>query len=56
MRRRRGILAPFFIAEEWPQFVTAGIGGNNYAGGQINSVWTNWFGGAFNNLVRDYPG
>jgi glucuronoarabinoxylan endo-1,4-beta-xylanase len=35
------------------QFNPAGVDGNNYADGQINNVWGNWFGDAFQSLVWD---
>ncbi len=35
------------------QFDPSGTGGNSYTGGRIGVVWTNWFGGAFSNLVWD---
>ena len=35
------------------QFDPSGVGGNNYAGGQIGNVWGNWFGDAFQSLVWD---
>jgi glucuronoarabinoxylan endo-1,4-beta-xylanase len=34
-------------------FNPAGVGGNNYASGQIGNVWGNWFGGAFQSLSWD---
>ena len=35
------------------QFNAAGSGGYSYFGGQITSVWNNWFGGAFPSLTWD---
>jgi glucuronoarabinoxylan endo-1,4-beta-xylanase len=35
------------------QFNPSGIGGNNYAAGQITNVWWNWFGDAFQSLAWD---
>jgi glucuronoarabinoxylan endo-1,4-beta-xylanase len=35
------------------QFNPSGANGFSYSGGQINSVWTNWFGTAFQSLVWD---
>jgi glucuronoarabinoxylan endo-1,4-beta-xylanase len=35
------------------QFNPSGVGGNNYADGQITNVWGNWFGDAFVSLVWD---
>jgi hypothetical protein len=35
------------------QFNAAGTGGYSYVGGQITSVWNNWFGGAFPSLTCD---
>jgi glucuronoarabinoxylan endo-1,4-beta-xylanase len=35
------------------QFDPSGTGGYSYADGQIGVIWTNWFGGAFSNLVWD---
>ncbi|MGP8200470.1 MAG: hypothetical protein ACLQU4_13315 [Limisphaerales bacterium] len=35
------------------QFNPSGIGGNNYAAGQITNVWGNWFGDAFQSLAWD---
>src|SRR5215469_7331759 len=35
------------------QFNPSGVNGFSYSGGQINSVWTNWFGGSFQSLVWD---
>jgi glucuronoarabinoxylan endo-1,4-beta-xylanase len=35
------------------QFNPAGSGGNNYADGQIGTVWGNWFGDAFQSLAWD---
>ncbi len=34
-------------------FEPAGLQGNSYSGGQIGSVWRNWFGAAFQSLVWD---
>jgi glucuronoarabinoxylan endo-1,4-beta-xylanase len=35
------------------QFSPSGANGFSYSGGQINKVWTNWFGTAFQSLVWD---
>jgi glucuronoarabinoxylan endo-1,4-beta-xylanase len=35
------------------QFNPSGANGFSYSGGQINKVWTNWFGSAFQSLVWD---
>ncbi|HTR43706.1 MAG TPA: hypothetical protein VMH87_19005, partial [Pseudomonadales bacterium] len=35
------------------QFNPSGVNDFNYSGGQINKVWTNWFGTAFQSLVWD---
>ena len=35
------------------QFNPSGANGFSYSGGQINNVWTNWFGTAFQSLVWD---
>jgi glucuronoarabinoxylan endo-1,4-beta-xylanase len=35
------------------QFNSSGTGVYSYSGGQIENVWTNWFGGAFNSLIWD---
>jgi glucuronoarabinoxylan endo-1,4-beta-xylanase len=35
------------------QFNPSGANGFSYSGGQINKVWTNWFGTAFQSLVWD---
>ncbi|MGD0815195.1 MAG: hypothetical protein ABSA83_16475 [Verrucomicrobiota bacterium] len=35
------------------QFNPSGVGGNNYADGQIINVWGNWFGDAFQSLAWD---
>ncbi|MGA2174570.1 MAG: hypothetical protein ABSH38_06270 [Verrucomicrobiota bacterium] len=34
-------------------FNPSGVGGNNYASGQITNVWGNWFGNAFQSLAWD---
>jgi glucuronoarabinoxylan endo-1,4-beta-xylanase len=35
------------------QFNPSGANGSSYSGGQINKVWGNWFGGAYQSLVWD---
>jgi glucuronoarabinoxylan endo-1,4-beta-xylanase len=35
------------------QFNPSGVNGFSYSGGQINSVWANWFGSAFQSAVWD---
>jgi glucuronoarabinoxylan endo-1,4-beta-xylanase len=35
------------------QFNPAGTGGFSYVGGEINGVWANWFGGAFQSATWD---
>lgn len=35
------------------QFNPSGTGGYSYSGGQINNVWANWFGGAYQSATWD---